>query len=199
MPEALTAFCMPGPCFLGHRIVVIGSTCAGKTALARHLAALLHIKHIELDALYWGPSWNPEPIEQLRQVCESLAAGDKWVLDGNYSKLRDIIWPRAESIIWLDYELPVILWRWFIRTFTRVVTRERLWNDNIETFQEAVLSKESLLFYIFRTFDKRRQAYRNLLLSTRYQSITRIILTNPRKTEGFLRIVQRQACAEVML
>jgi tRNA uridine 5-carbamoylmethylation protein Kti12 len=37
------------------RVVVVGTSCSGKTTLARRLARILATEHVELDSLYWGP------------------------------------------------------------------------------------------------------------------------------------------------
>lgn len=38
-----------------NRVVIIGTSCSGKTTLAGTLAAALATPHIELDALHWLP------------------------------------------------------------------------------------------------------------------------------------------------
>jgi adenylate kinase family enzyme len=43
------------------RILVVGSSCSGKTTFARALAGILGRPHIELDALHWGPNWCYAP------------------------------------------------------------------------------------------------------------------------------------------
>jgi hypothetical protein len=50
-----------------------------------------------------------------------------WVLAGNYHHVRDIVGPRAEAIVWLDYSLPLVFWRLTVRTVRRAETREVLW------------------------------------------------------------------------
>jgi len=77
------------------RVIVIGSSCSGKTTLARRLAELLGSPHIKLDALHWGPDWSEVPRERFRAALEKRVEGDRWVVDGNYSAVRDIVWERA--------------------------------------------------------------------------------------------------------
>jgi len=43
------------------RVVVVGTSCSGKTTLARRLARILATEHVELDSLYWGPEQTPRP------------------------------------------------------------------------------------------------------------------------------------------
>lgn len=117
------------------RIIVIGTTGSGKTVLAQKIAQKLAIPYIELDALYWGPDWTPYPTDDFRASVEQATQGANWVVDGNHSHVRDIVWPRANTLIWLDYSLPVITWNLIKRTTRRLVYRQELWHGNRETLQ----------------------------------------------------------------
>src|ERR671931_1822508 len=94
-----------------ERIVVLGRTGSGKTTLARELAAALGVPHVELDALYFGPDFSTAPLSVLRDRTSAAIAGDRWVTDGNKRAVRDLVWPRADTIVWLDYPVYVSLWR----------------------------------------------------------------------------------------
>src|SRR5690349_5277363 len=89
------------------RIVVIGTSGAGKTMLARRIAKRLELPHIELDAINWQPGWRDmtrhDPAEFVRRVGEAIQA-EAWVVDGNYGPVRDRVWRRASHLVWLDYE-----------------------------------------------------------------------------------------------
>ena len=117
-----------------QRLVVVGTSGSGKTTLARRLAAALAVPHIELDALHWEANWQEAPVEVFRERTRAAVAAAAWAADGNYSVVRDIVWSRADTLVWLDYALPVILWRLLIRTARRVAWREELWNGNRETW-----------------------------------------------------------------
>src|SRR5919197_5008497 len=94
-----------------ERIVVLGRTGSGKTTLARELAAALGVPHVELDALYFGPDFSTAPLSVLRERTSAAIAGARWVTDGNKRAVRDLVWPRADTIVWLDYPVYVSLWR----------------------------------------------------------------------------------------
>ena len=49
--------------------------------------------------------------------------GERWVMDGGYSPIRDLIWSRADTIVWLDYPMPTVLGRWARRTVSRIRSR----------------------------------------------------------------------------
>ena len=132
------------------RVVVIGSSCSGKTTLARRLAEALGCEHIELDALYWGPGWSEAPREAFRAAVEERLAGDRWVMDGNYSVVRDVVWSRATDAIWLNYPFPIVLGRALVRTLRRIVLREELFGGNRESFRRAFLSRGSILWWVMK-------------------------------------------------
>ena len=170
----------------GRRIAIIGVTGSGKTTLARQISAILGIPHVELDSLHWGPNWQMAETDAFRvQVTQALAC-DEWVTDGNYSKARDIIWGRAETIVWLDFALPVILWQLLIRTLRRIITREVLWNTNCETWRGALLSKDSLFLFAVQTHPRHRKSYPELFEKPENAHLQVIHLKNRRETQHWL-------------
>ncbi|MBB5233010.1 adenylate kinase [Deinococcus budaensis] len=139
-----------------QRILVIGTTGSGKTTLARALAARLGLPCGEQDAWYHLPGWQEAPLEEFRAQVAAFTAGGAWVMDGNYTKARDLGWARADTLVWLDYPAPVVFGRLLRRTLRRNVTREELWNGNRERLRQT-LSRDSILVWFFRTHWKRRR------------------------------------------
>jgi adenylate kinase family enzyme len=69
---------------------------------------------------------------------------DGWVVDGNYGSFRDSVWGRADTVVWLNYPLPVVQLQLIKRTMTRLLRKKVLWNGNIEDWREYFLSRESI-------------------------------------------------------
>jgi adenylate kinase family enzyme len=122
------------------RVVVIGTSCAGKTTFAQRLARILGSPHVELDALHWGPAWTPRPA--FRDDVSAAVQHEHRVIDGNYSVVRDLTWRRCTAIVWLDYSFPRVFARALRRTARRIITRERLYGGNRETLGKALFDRE---------------------------------------------------------
>ncbi len=176
--------CLSSEC--GRRIAVVGTTGSGKTTVARWISERLSIPHVELDALYWGPDWTPMPLQVFRERTVRALDGDAWVSDGNYGKVRDLVWRRADTVVWLDYALPVILGRLTWRTLRRIFTREELWSGNRERFHVQFFTRDSLFLWAFRTFPRRRREYPLLFQQSEYAHVQVICLRSPRATRNWL-------------
>src|SRR5689334_18225476 len=105
---------------LGHRIAVIGMTASGKSTIARRLAGLLGVPHIELDGIVHGPNWVDLSDAEFHARAAEALSGDGWVSDGNYGAVRDLTIGQADTVIWLDYPMIVPLWRVLPRTIKRI-------------------------------------------------------------------------------
>lgn len=172
---------------VGRRISVVGTTGAGKTTLARRLTDLLDITHVELDALHWGPDWTPAPREVFRErVREAVVANSLWVVDGNYSRVRDIVWAHADTVVWLDYPLWRILWQLTKRNLRRSLLDVELWNGNRERFRTQFFSRDSLYLWALQTYRRRRQEYPALLAQPEYAHLALIHLRSARETQTWL-------------
>ncbi|MFQ6102291.1 MAG: adenylate kinase [Anaerolineae bacterium] len=178
--------CADSPLDHGQRIAVVGTTGSGKTTMARRLSLHLAIPHVELDALHWGPNWTPAPTPAFRRRTAQALSGDAWVVDGNYSVVRDIVWGRADTVVWLDYSLSVILGRLAWRTLRRIFTQEKLWNGNHERLWEQFFSRDSIFLWALRTYPRRRREYPLLFQRLGYAHLRIVRLHSPRAARAWL-------------
>ncbi len=162
-----------------ERIVVVGSSCAGKTTFARALAAQLGYPYVELDHLYWSPGWTPKGGQEFRALVASAAAADQWVADGNYTLVRDLLWPRATTIIWLNYGFGTVLWRALRRTFRRAFSREELWHGNRESFRRSLLSRDSILLWVITSFHRKQRQIGELRSGVKFPHLSWIEFRRP--------------------
>lgn len=84
---------------------MVGNSGSAKSTLARKLAAVLCLPHLELelelelelDSVFHQPDWVPLHADEFRQAITAATARDGWVIDGNYSAVRPLIWARADT------------------------------------------------------------------------------------------------------
>jgi adenylate kinase family enzyme len=117
-----------------QRISVLGSSGSGKTTVARRVAAELGLPVLELDSVYHQPDWEPLDDESFRERVGEFTLADRWVVDGNYTShgVAEVVWPRADTVIWIDLPRWVTTRQVIRRTLRRAINREELWNGNKE-------------------------------------------------------------------
>lgn len=170
------------------RVVVVGATSSGKSTLAERLAGRFDLSFIELDALHWEPNWQSAPLDVFRARVEQATRAEKWIVAGNYHIVRDLIWPRAEAIIWLDYPFFTVLWQLTRRIFRRWWTRELLWGTNREPLWThfKLWSKDSLYNWLFQTYWRRQREYPLLLSQAEHRHLKLLRFKHPRQTDEWL-------------
>jgi adenylate kinase family enzyme len=139
-----------------RRIAVVGTSGAGKTTFARQVAARLDVTFVELDALFWLPGWIEPADADFRARVESALAADAWVVDGNYSRVRDLVLARADTIAWLDIGLITCTRRVTVRAARRAWRHEVLWGTNRESLRK-LLGRDSLAWWVITTHGSRRR------------------------------------------
>lgn len=115
-----------------RRVSVVGVPGSGKTTFGGRLAAVLAVPIVELDAIIHQAGWNDLALAEFRSRVTEAIAGESWVVDGNYPNVLDLVWARADTVIWLDPPRRVAMRRVIARTLRRALTRQQLWNGNRE-------------------------------------------------------------------
>src|SRR5260221_7221520 len=113
-----------------QRVSLVGVPGSGKTTVGRQLAASLGVPFVELDAIFHQPGWGELPRDDFRQRVSDALTADRWVLDGNYSAVQDLVWRRADTVVWLDLPRPPGIRRVLPRTLPPALTRERPLNGD---------------------------------------------------------------------
>jgi adenylate kinase family enzyme len=164
-----------------RRIAIHGTSGSGKSTLARALAKRMGIEHIELDSLWHEPNWKEAELEVFRERVRFAVEGDGWVSDGNYRKVRDLVYPRCDTILWLDYGLPLILWRLTRRILRRGLLREELWHGNRESIYRHLFTRESLYLWVLSSYKRRRLDCEETMSDPALAHIDRLRFRSPRE------------------
>jgi len=171
-----------------RRVLVAGVSGAGKTTFASRLGRAWNLKHVEIDALFHGPNWTPRP-EFLDDV-RAFAAEERWVTEWQYTSkgTDEILAPRAELAIWLDYPYRVVRSRLIRRTLARGILRKELWNGNREKGPWNLLNgdpDENILAWQKKTLHKWSE--RMPLVTEQHPHLTIVRLRHPREAERWFR------------
>lgn len=170
-----------------QRILVVGISGCGKTVLARRLAARLGLRHVELDALRHGPGWVPRP--EFEADVGAAVAGSGWVVDSfGYEQVRDLLWSRADTVVWLDLSRPVVMWRVLRRSAARAATRRELWNANRERFRDWA-DREHPIRWAWSQHRPRRAEVAGRLADPRFGHLRAVHLRSPREVDRWLATV----------
>ena len=137
-------------------MLVYGVTGSGKTAAAREIAARTGLPLVEVDELCWQPGWTQLPEDEMRALLGRVAAQDRWVLDSAWGIWLDLVLPRAELVVGLDYPRWFSLQRLVRRTVARAVDKRPVCNGNRESWRQA-LGDDSIIRWHFRSFARKRQ------------------------------------------
>jgi adenylate kinase family enzyme len=145
-----------------RRVVIIGNSGSGKTTLAREVAGRLELPHLELDAVYHQPGWVPLPEPEFRRRITDFTDAEGWVVDGDYTSVgtREVVWPRADAIVWLDLPLRIVMGRVTARTLRRAWSGVELWNGNREprvVFLDPRPDRNIVLYALVNHRRKRRE------------------------------------------
>lgn len=142
--------------------------------------------HIELDSLHWEPDWIEAQDDVFRERIGRALAPSAWTVDGNYGKVRDLVWSQADTIVWLDYSWLVVMGRLLRRTVGRLIKKEELWSSNKESWRTQFLSSDSVLLWALKTFGKHRREYPVLFAQPQFKHLEVVRLASPKKAEAWL-------------
>jgi adenylate kinase family enzyme len=174
--------------FSFQKIVVVGTTSSGKSTLAKILSKKTGAECIDLDYLHWEPNWVEAPDDVFRERVEKATRVERWIVAGNYHVTRDIIWKKAQAIIWLDYPFHIVFWRLLTRTIRRVLFKEKLFSDNVEDFwtHAKIWHPDSLFNWLFKTYWRRKREYPQLFALPENAHLKIVHFKNPREAQKWM-------------
>lgn len=166
-------------------IAVVGTSGSGKTTVAKKIACIMGIPHVELDALYWRPEWVESPETEFKQAILDATRGDSWVTCGNYRFAREVLWSRVDTVVWLDLPFRTVFLRTLWRTIRRVVTHEELWGTNHEGLN-ALVGRDSMPWFVLRTYWRRKREYPEFFRKQEYKHIRVVHLRSDAEIDDWL-------------
>jgi adenylate kinase family enzyme len=176
----------------------VGCSGSGKTTLSRALARALDAPNIELDAIFHQPGWTPLDDDTFRARVREVTEAARWVVDGNYSTVRDIVWERADTVVWFDLPYVTVMARTIRRTVRRTVTRQDLWNGNKEPWSNlfSFNPEKSIIAWAATRHRVYRQRYGAAEHDPRRAELRFVRLRSQREADAFLAEVTTSALKE---
>lgn len=116
---------------------------------------------LELDSLRHQAGWVELPDDEFRARTAAVVAGDGWVVDGNYSAVRELVRERVTHIVWLDLPRWRVMLQIVPRTVGRIAGRRELWNGNREQWRNLLTRdpRENIILWAWTTHARRRREY----------------------------------------
>jgi hypothetical protein len=143
---------------------------------------------VELDSIYHQPGWTPLGDADFRaRVAEAVAAVG-WVVDGNYSVVREIVWGRADTVVWFDLPYATVLARTVRRTVRRALTRQELWNGNKEPLSNlwSLNPEKSIIAWAATRHGVYRRRYAVAERDPRWADLRFVRLRTQAEADGFV-------------
>jgi adenylate kinase family enzyme len=176
-----------------QRVSVVGTSGTGKSTLATALAARIGGEFLELDSVFHQADWVPLPAGEFRRRVAAVAAGERWVIDGNYGTVRDLVWARADTVVWLDLPRRTVMRRVIWRTLRRAIGRTELWNGNREPWRNffSLDKEESIIAWAWQTHAATRAKFEAAMADPENGHLRFVRLKNPGAVRRFLPDLRR--------
>ena len=88
---------------IGKKILVLGCPGSGKSTFARKLQAETGLPLIHLDNVWWRADRTHISRDEFDRALAGLLAGERWIMDGDYSRTYEARLRAADTVIFLDY------------------------------------------------------------------------------------------------
>jgi len=164
----------------GRRILVYGVTGSGKSTAAQRIAARTGLPPTLADELTWAPGWVSVAEDEQRRRIAEVVAQDRWVLDTAYGAWLDVVLPRVDLVVGLDYPRWFSLQRVFRRSVIRAIDKKPICNGNTESFR-AMLGRNSIIGWHFRSFSRKRGRMRTWAAAAEGPAVLLFTADRPRR------------------
>lgn len=107
-----------------ERIQIMGCSGSGKSTLARNLGVKTGLPVVHIDQLFWKSGWVESSKEEIDGKILNAAAGERWIMDGNYSRTLHHRLKRCDLAVYLDFPRWFCIWS-VIRRYLQNLGRVR--------------------------------------------------------------------------
>jgi adenylate kinase family enzyme len=158
--------------------------------MVKRIAEEFSLPVIDIDSLRREAGKSGSPEETFSLLIRESVKGDTWIIDGSYTSVQDIVWSRAEAIVWLDFSFWVFLTRLIKRSLYRIFIRKQS-ERPIKARNQPASERTSTYLRAILTGKQRRQRYFATLYNSKNVHLHVIRLSSPEDAELWLDLHKR--------
>ena len=166
---------------LGKRILIIGSSGAGKSTFSIQLSKIINIPIIHLDKEYWKSGWVKPEKDEWNNKINDLLNKEEWIMDGNFKSTLDIRLSKADTCIFLDYNRLICLFRIFKRGLFGYK------NKRIDMAEGCVEKLPEISFIKFVWDYPKKSRPQIIEKMEKHKNVNKIILKNDKEADFFMK------------
>jgi adenylate kinase family enzyme len=178
-----------------RRVSVVGNAGSGKTRLARRIADVIAVPHVELDAIHHLPGWKAIDPDTFLAEVDAITSMDGWVIDGNYRTVvvDGPVWQRADTVVWIDPPRRRVMRQVVTRTLRRITNRQELWNGNREPIKSLYAwdPHDSIIRWAWTQHAKYQERFGTAMTSPAFSHLTFVRLKSRAETETWIKGLRR--------
>lgn len=132
--------------------MIFGNSASGKSTLAKELSHAEDLAHLDLDDLAWMATSPPERrslADSWEQIERFITSNAKWVIEGCYSDLIELVLAEASEVIFLDLPIEQCV----------ANAKQRPWEPHKYESKEAQDANLSMLLEWIEQYAERRDTF----------------------------------------
>ena len=162
------------------KILLIGSSGAGKSTFSKKLSVLTGFPVLHLDKIWHKTDYSEDARLYFREVqVNFMSKNEDWIIDGNYSGTMEVRLPEADLIIWLKISRCKAIFRVIKRSLkSRIQGHNR--SDMATNFKEK-FDREYFEFMSFIWNFPKRNTPKMQHLIEKYDKMDHVVIVKNQK------------------
>lgn len=148
-----------------NKVIIFGNSGSGKSTYAKRLAKEFGLAHLDLDTVAWQDTMPPERltiVESSKRIARFLSQNNKWVIEGCYADLLELLLPNVQQVIYLNLSIESCIEN----------ARNRPWEPHKYESKEAQDANLEMLIAWIAQYENREDSFSHSAHLNLYKSFT---------------------------